>query len=93
LIALADLEVQDYLWLLRDTLSRVSEINRLIWDDINLEQKYVVLYTRKKRGGHLTPRKVPMTEKVFAILSRRFLERDKGKPWVFWHSYVVQESG
>ncbi|MFA4902253.1 MAG: tyrosine-type recombinase/integrase [Desulfobaccales bacterium] len=93
LIALADLEVQDYLWLLRDTFARVSEVNRLSWDDVNLEQKYVVLYTRKKRGGHLTPRKVPMTQKVFDILSRRFSERERNIPWVFWHSYVDQSSG
>jgi hypothetical protein len=25
---------------------------------MNLERRYVVLYTRKKRGGHLTPRKI-----------------------------------
>ena len=43
LIALADPEVQDYLWLLRDTMGRASEVNRLVWDDVNLEQKYVVL--------------------------------------------------
>ena len=93
LIALADPEVQDYLWLLRDTMARVSEVNRLIWDDVNLEQKYVVLYTRKKRGGHLTPRKVPMTQKVFNTLSRRFSVRDKTRPWVFWHSYVSRDNG
>ena len=48
MIALAEPEVQDYLWLLRDTMARVSEINRLIWKDVNLEHRYVVLYTRKK---------------------------------------------
>lgn len=93
LIALANPDVQDYLWLLRDTMARVSEVNRLTWDEVNLEQKYVVLYTRKKRGGHLTPRKVPMTQKVFDILSRRFSERDKTTPWIFWHSYVSRDNG
>jgi len=87
-IALAAPKVQDYLWLLRDTMARVSEVNRLVWEDVDLVQRYVVLYTRKKRGGHLTPRKVPMTQKVFDILSRRYSTRDKTKPWVFWHSYV-----
>ena len=89
-IAFAEPEVQDYLWILRDSFARVSEINRLTWDDVNLSQKYVVLYTRKKRGGHLTPRKVPMTQKILDIFFRRFSERDKDKPWVFWHSYVDQ---
>jgi integrase len=57
IIELAAPDTQDYLWTIRDTMGRVSEINRLAWDDVNLERRYVVLYTRKKRGGHLTPRK------------------------------------
>ena len=52
-------------------MGRVSEINRLTWDDVDLERRYVVLYTRKKRGGHLTPRKVPMTQRLYEVLSRR----------------------
>jgi integrase len=86
-IATADEDTQDYLWAIRDTIGRVSEINRLCWDDVNLQEKYAVLYTRKKKGGHLTPRKVPMTERLFEILSRRFERRDRDKPWVFWHRY------
>jgi integrase len=86
-IALADRDTQDYLWTLRDTLARVSEVNRLTWDDVNLAQGYVVLYTRKKRGGHLTPRKVPLTKRLWAILSRRHQERDPSQPWVCWHWY------
>ncbi|MDO9071153.1 MAG: hypothetical protein Q7V36_06515, partial [Deltaproteobacteria bacterium] len=50
-LALANPDPQDYLWTIRDTLARVSEVNRLTWDDVNLEQRYVVLYNRKKRGG------------------------------------------
>ena len=73
--------------MIRETLGRVSEINRLIWNDVNLKERYVILYTRKKNGGHLTPRKVPMTEKLHNVLLRRFEERDKTKPWVFWHRY------
>jgi integrase len=61
-IEVADPDTQDYLWAIRETMGRVSEINRLTWSDVNLEQRYVVLYTRKKRGGHLTPRKVYMTD-------------------------------
>jgi len=68
-------------------MGRMGEINRLTWSDVNLEERYVVLYTRKKRGGHLTPRKVPMTQKVFEILSRHYEKRAKDKPWVFWQQY------
>ena len=93
MIALAKPDTQDYLWTIRDTLARVSEVNRLTWDDVNLEQRYVVLYTRKKRGGHLTPRKVPLTDRLLGTLSRRYRERDHTKPWVFWHWLRHQENG
>lgn len=89
----ADLHTKDYLWTIRETMGRVSEINRLTWDDVNFDGRYVVLYTRKKKGGHLTPRKVPMTQRLFEILSRRYSERDKSKPWVFWHTYWSSKTG
>ena len=68
-------------------MGRMSEINNLTWQEVNLERRYVVLYTRKKRGGHLTPRTIPMCERLYDVLSRRFKRRDKRKPWVFWHRY------
>jgi len=80
-------ETQDYLICICDTMARVSEINGLTWQDINFEDKFVVLYTRKKKGGHLTPRKIPMTNRLHEILQRRFSAREKSKPWVFWHRY------
>jgi integrase len=86
-IAAADPDTQDYLWTIKETMGRMGEINRLTWSDVNLEKRYVVLYTRKKKGGHLTPRKVPMTQKLFEVLSRRHEERAKDKPWVFWQRY------
>jgi integrase len=86
-ILAADPDTQDYLWTIKETMARVSEINRLTWADVDFKQRSVVLYTRKKKGGHLTPRKVPMTNKLYEVLSRRYGQRDKGKPWVFWHRY------
>ncbi|MFP3867550.1 MAG: hypothetical protein ACLFUU_05215 [Desulfobacteraceae bacterium] len=62
-IALADREVQDYRLTIRDTMARMGEVNRLTWKDVNLGQRFVVLYTRKKKGGYLTPRKVPMAQR------------------------------
>ena len=66
-------------------MGRVREINRLRWDDVDLENRFLVLYTRKKRGGNLTPRKVPLTRQLFEVLERRYAERDDSLPWVFWH--------
>jgi integrase len=92
-IAVADQNTQDYLWVIRETMARVGEINRLKWDDVNLEAGYVVLYTRKKAGGNLTPRKIPMTGKLREVLFRRFQDRDAKKPWVFWRVYVDRKTG
>jgi integrase len=80
-------DVQDYLWTIALTMGRMSEINRLTWQEVNLVGRHVILYTRKKRGGHRTPRKVPMNEKLYSVLSHRHANRKKDIPWVFWHKY------
>jgi len=92
-IASADEDTRDYLQTIHDTMARVSEINRLCWDDVNFQDKFLLLYTRKKKGGHLTPRKVPMTQRLFEILSKRFDKRKPDKPWVFWHRYWSSKEG
>lgn len=92
-IAQADPDTQAYLWMIRETMGRMGEINRLTWDDVDFKNRCVVLFTRKKQGGHLTPRKVPMTNKLFEVLRRRHDERDPTKKWVFWHSYKDRKSG
>jgi len=92
-ISVATLDVQDYLWTIRDTLGRMSEINRMTWDDVDFNQLTVTLYTRKKKGGHLTPRKVPMTLRLHNILKRRHTERKKDIPWVFWHEFTSSKTG
>ena len=89
----ADSTTKDYLWTMICTMGRMSEINRLKWSDVNLNGKYLVLYTRKKKGGHLTPRRIPLNKKLFNILSQRYKNRDKGKPWVFWHRYWSRKIG
>ncbi len=90
---MADDTTRDSLWAIRETMGRVSEINRLTWNDVNFEERCVLLYTRKKRGGDLTPRKVPMTDKLFEVLSEKFAKRDKGKSWIFWHKYWSRKEG
>lgn len=71
-------DAPDYLETLRDTLARMSEINRLTWNDVNLNEKYLTLYTRKIDGG-LTPRKIPLTKRLCEILTGM----QRTGPWVF----------
>ena len=74
-------------------MGRMSEINRLTWEDVNFDERYVVLFTRKKKGGHLTPRKIPMTNRLYNVLAYRYAQRDTAKPWVFWHTYTSRSTG
>lgn len=90
-IDVADPETKDYLVTIRETMARVGEINRLTWDDVNFEARYLVLYTRKKKGGHLTPRRIPMTDCLFDLLRIRHSLRDVSKTWVFWHTFYNKD--
>jgi integrase len=92
-LLVADPNTQDYLIAIMDTMGRMGEINRLTWDDVDFEKKSVVLYTRKKKGGHLTPRNVPMTTRLHNLLLKRFKGREKEKPWVFWQRYWSRKEG
>jgi integrase len=89
----ANMDVQDYLVAIMDTMGRMSEINRLTWGDVDFERRWLVLYTRKKKGGHLTPRKVPMTTRLSQMLLKRHTTRDQEKPWVFWRQYWSRKAG
>lgn len=89
----ADSDTRDYLYMILDTVARVGEINKLTWDDVHFEEKAITLYTRKKKGGHLTGRKVVMTKRVYDILSQRYKARDKTKSWVFWQRCRSSKTG
>jgi integrase len=63
--------------------ARVREINRLAWEDVNLERKLVRLHTRKKRGGDLTARLVEASDTAVSALGYAWRERHRASPWVF----------
>jgi len=65
----------------------VSEVDRLTWEDVDFQDRSVVLCTRKKKGGHLTPTKIPMTVRLYQVLCRRYEHKGKRKLWVFWHRF------
>jgi integrase len=93
LLSVAEDGDYDYILTLRDTLGRVGEINQLRWDDVFFADGYLVLYTRKKKGGSLTPRKVFLTDRLKVCLSFRFVRRQRDEKWVFTNRYFSRKSG
>lgn len=93
LLSVAEGEDYDYILVLRDTLARVGEINQLRWDDVFFGEGYLVLYTRKKRGGNLTPRKVFLTVRLKSCLEARYKNRITDDRWVFTNRYFSRKTG
>ncbi|HKJ66108.1 MAG TPA: site-specific integrase, partial [Desulfopila sp.] len=83
----------DYLWCLRDTFARSREINNLRWVDIDLKDRTVTLYTRKKKHGTKTPRQIPLTDNLYEVLSNREKRKPDDTDYVFWHKYYSRRLG
>jgi integrase len=62
-------EQRRYLTVIAMTLARVREINNLRWEDVDLEDRYLVLRTRKAKNSDVAERKIPMTDTVKEILA------------------------
>lgn len=65
-------ETREYLIAISETFARVGEINNLKWSDVDFKNKKITLYTRKKKGGSLSPGDVPMTQRLYDILFNKF---------------------
>lgn len=64
------------------------------WEDVDFENRFVTLYTRKTRDGSLKPRDIPMSDKLYSVLSDR-ARRSKldDIPWVYYHTYFSRKAG
>jgi integrase len=66
-----------YLEIMAETGARPGEARNLRLEDVSFgPPPMVVLYTRKKRGGHRTPRKVGISEKLAQRIRRWAREKD-----------------
>lgn len=73
----------DLILLVYHSAGRISEILKLTWEDVNFEQRWIRLWTRKRKGGELQEDKVPMTNTALDVLQARWRKRDKAVPYVF----------
>ena len=79
----ADREDMDLILTLYHTAGRTSEVLNMVWDDVNFEQRWVRLWTRKRRGGELQEDKLAMTDTLYDVLKRRWDNRDKTTAYIF----------
>ncbi len=43
-IAVAKPDDQDFLWIIQETMARVGEINKLLWEDVDLERRFIEIF-------------------------------------------------
>lgn len=82
-LALAQPIDRAYLIIIWQLGARVREVNNLTWEDVDFNRRLVRLWTRKKRGGHKTPRLVEMNQRAFDALKLAQWQRLPGNPYVF----------
>jgi integrase len=82
-LALASEIDRSYLVTIWQLGARVREVNNLTWEDVDFNRRQVRLWTRKKRGGHKTPRLVDMNDRAFAALKLAQWHRTPDSPYVF----------
>lgn len=75
---------QDLVLCVLHTMGRIDEILRLKWPDVNLENKTITLWTRKRKSGAYESDTLPMNQDLYDVLSKRWKERDQDQ-WVFWN--------
>jgi len=76
-------EDMDLILTLYHTAGRISEVLNLTWEDVNFEQRWMQLWTRKRRGGELQSDKLAMTDTIYKVMNHRWNNRDKSTPYVF----------
>ena len=75
-IQAATSEQKDYLIALQQTLARMKEINQLLWEDVNFEERYLVLHTCKKMGGVKTPRKIYISDSILEVIKKDVTKKE-----------------
>ncbi|MFA4919864.1 MAG: site-specific integrase [Thermodesulfovibrionales bacterium] len=91
-LEIANEEQRNYLLVLINTMARVSEINRLRWDDVY--DDYLILRTRKAKNSNVVERKIPLNESLREVLSKMehaeyvFINPVTGKPYDYRSKFL-----
>jgi integrase len=74
---------RDMIVLQQHLIARGHEISRLQWDDVDIDNRQVRIWSSKSAGGHAISRQVWANDTALEILTRLRRERRSGCPWVF----------
>ena len=76
------------------TLARKGEILRLSWaDDVNLEQRWIRLGTRKTRDGSMDYESLWINDDLYGVLAELWRKKDLSSPYLFPTYYQPDETG
>jgi len=78
----ADPEEKVLIIFLRDTGARINEALNCQWYDVSIPNQTVTLFTRKKKDGSLTPRRLKLSEELKDLLAS-WRKRNQDKTFVF----------
>lgn len=87
LILAADPETdeKDIILTLIHTASRIDEVLRLTWEDVDFKKRTVTKWTKKRKSGSYEPVVVHMNEALHQILEKRWASKENEK-WVFYNN-------
>jgi integrase len=71
-----------FLLVLYYTMARLDEILRLRWEDVNFENRWIRLWTRKRKGGGWEAGLMPMEEGLYEVLWGLWRKKEHAE-WVF----------
>ena len=75
------------------TGARKGEVLRWTWaEDVNFEERWVRLGTRKNRSGGMTYEKLSMNDDLHRLLTRQWEHRHPTSPYVFCHRQPQEQA-
>ena len=68
-VQVATPEQKAHLLFMKNTMCRIGASRNVMWNDVNFEERWVMLKTRKKRGGSERRWKVPLNSELVKVLT------------------------
>jgi len=72
-----------YLTVMKYTLARSRELNNLKWEDIDLENRSIILYTNKTGGRGSRADRLPLRKEAYDVLHELHEKKREGEEYVF----------